>query len=99
MFDVPFSEQDFVFSVIILLTLSAASGSAETTPGVKRDHIMERPGEKLKKARERLKLTYRDVERAGQQVAERRGSDEFAIALSRLADIEHKGTVPTIFRL
>jgi transcriptional regulator with XRE-family HTH domain len=60
---------------------------------------MERPGEKLKKARERLKLTYRDVERASQQIAERRGSDEFAIALSRLADIEHKGTVPTIFRL
>ncbi|MEO8369527.1 MAG: helix-turn-helix transcriptional regulator [Candidatus Solibacter sp.] len=60
---------------------------------------MERPGEKLKKARERLKLTYRDVEKASQQVAERRGSDEFAIALSRLADIEHKGTVPTIFRL
>ncbi len=60
---------------------------------------MERPGEKLKKVRERLKLTYRDVEKASQQVAERRGSDEFAVALSRLADIEHKGTVPTIFRL
>jgi len=25
------------------------------------DHIMERPGEKLKRVRERLKLTYRDV--------------------------------------
>jgi transcriptional regulator with XRE-family HTH domain len=60
---------------------------------------MERPGEKLKRARERLKLTYRDVVRASQQVAQRRGSDEFAIALSRLADIEHKGTVPTIFRI
>ncbi len=72
---------------------------APTTAGVKRDDIMERPGEKLRKARERLKLTYRDVEKASQQVAKRRGSDEFAIALSRLADIEHKGTVPTIFRL
>jgi len=60
---------------------------------------MERPGEKLKRIRERLKLTYRDVEKASQQVAQRRGSDEFAIALSRLADIENKGTVPTIYRL
>ena len=47
----------------------------------------------------RLKLTYRDVEQASQKIAARRGSDEFAIALSRLADIENKGTVPTIYRL
>jgi transcriptional regulator with XRE-family HTH domain len=60
---------------------------------------MDRPGEKLKRARERLKLTYREVEAASQQIAARRGSDEFAIALSRLADIENKGTVPTVFRL
>jgi transcriptional regulator with XRE-family HTH domain len=60
---------------------------------------MERPGEKLKRARERLKLTYRDVEEASQQIASRRGSDEFAIALSRLADIENKGTLPSIYRL
>jgi transcriptional regulator with XRE-family HTH domain len=60
---------------------------------------MERPGEKLKRARERLKLTYRDVEKASQQLAQRHASDEFAIALSRLSDIENKGTVPTIFRL
>ena len=59
---------------------------------------MERPGEKLKRIRERLKLTYRDVEKASQQIAQRRGSDEFAIALSRLADIENKGTVPTVYR-
>jgi transcriptional regulator with XRE-family HTH domain len=60
---------------------------------------MERPGEKLKRVREKLRLTYRDVERASQQIAARRNNDEFSIALSRLADIEHKGTVPTIFRL
>ena len=60
---------------------------------------MERAGERLKRAREKLHLTYRDVERASQQIALRRQNDEFAIALSRLADIEHKGTVPTIFRL
>lgn len=60
---------------------------------------MERPGEKLKRVRERLKLTYRDVEKASQQIAARRDSDEFVIALSRLADIENKGTVPTMYRL
>jgi transcriptional regulator with XRE-family HTH domain len=60
---------------------------------------MERPGEKLKRARERLKLTYRDVEKASQQLARRRGNDEFAIALSRLADIENKQTVPSIYRI
>jgi transcriptional regulator with XRE-family HTH domain len=60
---------------------------------------MERPGEKLRKAREQLRLTYRDVVQASQKIAERRNSDEFAVALSRLADIENKGTLPTIFRL
>ena len=60
---------------------------------------MDRAGEKLKRARDRLKLTYRDVEQASQKIAARHGSDEFAIALSRLADIENKGTVPTVFRL
>jgi transcriptional regulator with XRE-family HTH domain len=60
---------------------------------------MERPGEKLKRVRERLNLTYRDVEQASRLVAARRSSDEFAIALSRLADIENKGTAPTIYRI
>ena len=104
--DVPFSEQNQFFflllrrpEAIISLGLPRASNRRQTAAGIKRDHIMERPGEKLKHARERLKLTYRDVEKASQQVAQRRASDEFAIALSRLADIENKGTVPTIFRL
>jgi hypothetical protein len=60
---------------------------------------MKRAGERLKHARERLKLTFRDVSQASQEVAARRGSDEFAIALSRLADIENKGTLPTIYRV
>ena len=60
---------------------------------------MERAGEKLKRVRERLKLTFRDVEQASQEIAFRRSNDEFAIALSRLADIENKGTVPSIFRI
>src|SRR5664280_1778433 len=60
---------------------------------------MERAGEKLKRVRERLKLTYRDVEQASQGIAARLGNPEFAIRLSRLADIENKDTAPTIYRL
>lgn len=60
---------------------------------------MEDAGRKLKQARERLNLRYRDVEQASLRIAERHKNDEFAIALSRLADIENKGTVPSIYRL
>jgi transcriptional regulator with XRE-family HTH domain len=60
---------------------------------------MEDAGQKLKRARERLNLRYRDVEEASNQIAARHNNDEFSIALSRLSDIENKGTVPTIYRL
>ncbi|MCC7500040.1 MAG: helix-turn-helix transcriptional regulator [Bryobacterales bacterium] len=60
---------------------------------------MEDAGQRLKRVRERLNLRYRDVEEASQIIADRRGNDEYVIALSRLADIENKGTVPSIFRL
>lgn len=60
---------------------------------------MEDAGQKLKRARERLNLRYRDVEQASIRIAELRQADEYAIALSRLSDIENKGTVPTIYRL
>jgi transcriptional regulator with XRE-family HTH domain len=60
---------------------------------------MEDAGQKLKRARERLNLRYRDVEEASLRIAERRQNDEFVINLSRLADIENKGTVPSIYRL
>jgi transcriptional regulator with XRE-family HTH domain len=60
---------------------------------------MEEAGQKLKRARERLNLRYRDVEEASLRIAELHKNDEFIMALSRLADIENKGTVPTIYRL
>ena len=60
---------------------------------------MEDPGQRLKRERERLNLRYRDVEQASQTIANRHGNDEFIIALSRLADIENKGTVPSLYRL
>jgi transcriptional regulator with XRE-family HTH domain len=60
---------------------------------------MEGASQKLKRARERLNLRYRDVEEHSQRIAEKLGNDEFAIALSRLADIENRGTVPSIYRI
>ena len=61
--------------------------------------IAEQAGQKLKSVRERLNLRFRDVEEASHRIASARGSDEFAIGLSRLADIENKGTVPSMYRL
>ena len=60
---------------------------------------MEEPGQKLRRVRERLNLRYRDVEVASQKIAQRHSNEEFSIALSRLSDIENKGTVPSVFRL
>lgn len=62
-------------------------------------HATEDAGQRLKRARERLKLRFRDVEEASAKIAAKRGNDEFVVALSRLADIENKGTVPSVFRL
>lgn len=61
--------------------------------------IIEEPGQKLKRVRERLGLRFRDVEEASAKIASRRKNDEFLLALSRLADIENKGTIPSIYRL
>jgi transcriptional regulator with XRE-family HTH domain len=60
---------------------------------------MEEAGQKLKRVRERLRLKFRDVEEASARIAARHGNDEFLVALSRLADIENKGTIPSFYRL
>jgi hypothetical protein len=60
---------------------------------------MQLPGNKLRDARVALRLRYRDVEQASQRIAASRRNREFAIGLSRLADIENKGTLPTVYRL
>jgi transcriptional regulator with XRE-family HTH domain len=57
------------------------------------------PGLRLRQARERLGLTYRDVERASFELAARRGRPEFVIRISRLADIENHGVVPGLHKL
>jgi len=57
------------------------------------------PGLRLRQARERLGLTYRDVERASYELAERRGRPDFILHISRLADIENRGVVPGLHKL
>ena len=57
------------------------------------------PGLRLRQVRERLGLTYRDVERASFELASRRGRPEFILHISRLADIENRSAVPGIHKL
>jgi transcriptional regulator with XRE-family HTH domain len=61
--------------------------------------MLEEPGRRLRSVRERLRLRYRNVEEASQRIASRHRNDEFIVGLSRLADIENKGTIPSIYRL
>jgi transcriptional regulator with XRE-family HTH domain len=56
-------------------------------------------GQKLKKLREQLGFTIRDVEAASLRIAARHKNDDFALPLSRLSDIEKKAVTPSIFRL
>lgn len=57
------------------------------------------PGTRLRRARERLGLTYRDVERASYELACQRGRPDFIVHLSRLADIENRDVTPSIYKL
>ena len=60
---------------------------------------MEEAGQKLRRAREKLNLKFRDVELLSQGIATRRGNVEFTVLISRLSDIENQGTVPSIYKL
>jgi len=57
------------------------------------------PGLRLRQVRERLGLTYRDVERISYELAARRGRSEFVLHISRLADIENHNVVPSLHKL
>lgn len=57
------------------------------------------PGLRLRQIRERLGLTYRDVERISYELAARRGRPEFVLHISRLADIESHNVVPSLHKL
>jgi len=74
--------------------------ASTTRPGpTPRVSIMEEAGQKLKRIRERLALRYRDVEEASAKIAALHDNDEYVVALSRLADIENKGTLPSVYRI
>jgi transcriptional regulator with XRE-family HTH domain len=57
------------------------------------------PGLRLRQVRERLGLTYRDVEAVSYELAARRGRPEFILHISRLADIENRNVVPGLHKL
>ncbi|MGH9709146.1 MAG: hypothetical protein ACRD37_01185 [Candidatus Acidiferrales bacterium] len=57
------------------------------------------PGISLRQVRERLGLTYRDVEQASYELAQRHGRSEFIVHISRLADFENSGVVPSLYKL
>jgi transcriptional regulator with XRE-family HTH domain len=59
----------------------------------------EEAGQRLRRARERMRLKFREVELASQRIADRHGNEEYAIGLSRLSEIENRGAVPSIFRI
>jgi transcriptional regulator with XRE-family HTH domain len=66
----------------------------QLTPG---EHML--PGLRLRQARERLGMTYREVESASFELAARRGRPEFILHISRLAEIENRGVVPSLHKL
>jgi transcriptional regulator with XRE-family HTH domain len=67
--------------------------------GKRQQREMSLAGMALRKIRDSLGLTMRDVEKASETVSRIHGSLEYLIAPSRLSDIETKGVVPSVFRL
>src|ERR1700747_1304980 len=62
-------------------------------------HRQMDPGFRLRQIRERLGLTYRDVERASLALARVHTRPQFTVHISRLADIENGGVVPSLYKL
>ena len=56
-------------------------------------------GSRLRRIREGLGLTYRDVQRASIALARNRGRQEFVVHISRLAEIENRQVVPSLHKL
>jgi transcriptional regulator with XRE-family HTH domain len=56
-------------------------------------------GNRLRRARERLGMTFREVEQASYDLASHRGRPEFVVRISRLADIENHGVTPSLYKL
>jgi hypothetical protein len=71
----------------------------ERSDTLKQDHSMEDPGHRLKRVRESVNLTLRDVDTASQVICERRRSQEYRLNISRLSEIENHNVVPSMYRI
>ncbi len=71
----------------------------DRSSALKQDHSTEDPGYRLKRVREQLRLTLRDVENESQIIVDRRRSQEYKLGLSRLSEIENHSVVPSIYRI
>ena len=57
------------------------------------------PGRRLRRVREQLGMTLREVAEASARIACSRRNERFKIQASRLHDVETRDRVPSIFRL
>src|SRR5580704_1002730 len=73
--------------------------SADVIDPGSRSYDMFPPGLRFRQIRERLGLTYRDVEKASYALALKHGRPDFILHLSRLADIENRGVIPSLHKL
>jgi transcriptional regulator with XRE-family HTH domain len=60
---------------------------------------MHNAGWKFREIRERLNLTYRDIEEATRLLANAKLNAEYTVTISRLSEIENNNVVPSIYRL
>ncbi len=60
---------------------------------------MPKGGQELRRLRERLGLTMRDVEQASRRLAQRHRNARLIVSPARLSVMEAKNVVPSIYRL
>jgi transcriptional regulator with XRE-family HTH domain len=58
-----------------------------------------RAGSSLRRIRERLGLTLRDVEEATLEISSAENNDEYFVSVARLNQIENDGSLPSIYKL
>jgi transcriptional regulator with XRE-family HTH domain len=58
-----------------------------------------RAGASLRRIRERLGLTLRDVEESTLEISAAEGNDEYHVSVARLNQIENDGSLPSIYKL
>lgn len=60
---------------------------------------LERPGETLRRLRESLDLTLKEVEARSRRIALARGHKEFMLTAGRLSQVETSNSTPSIYKL